>query len=83
MNQNSYISYFKIEETGCISIRRTNNDLDEFGNVKSYSYWRIVLEPGEHRLEDYIDDPQLLEQAQSVWTPEFVQNYVNNKNQNK
>lgn len=79
MQERSYISYFNIEFNGCVSIRRTIESLDESGDLISSRYWRIVLEPGEHKLEDYIDDSELLQQAQSIWTEQFIQEYQANK----
>lgn len=81
MQERSYISYFNIENNGCVSIRRTIETLDDLGQVQSYKYWRIVLTPGEHDPKEYIDDPQLLQQVQDLWTDQFIQDYKNNTQQ--
>ena len=80
MKENSYISYFKIQDNYTISIRITTERVNENGEIVSL-YWRIVLEPGEHTLEDYIDNEELLSMAKSAWTQEVIDNYQAWKNQ--
>ena len=72
--ENTYISQFDIQPTGCIGVRKTTDVLKD-GVVISSTYWRCVLNPSATVDTEVLNEPYYANLAQTAWTAEVIAAY--------
>lgn len=66
MEERVYISQFDVQPDGKINVRKTTEILKN-GEVIASTYWRCVLDPGDPRAQEVLNEPFYYNLAQAAW----------------
>lgn len=80
--ENTYISQFDIQPTGCIGVRKTTDVLKD-DVVISSTYWRCVLIPNDPQASTVLDEAYYASIAAYAWSQPSPEPYNLNPPQQK